>query len=910
MVAHFEFASARTEFRLQSAHLRSSLGFSSEMCAKAPTSSAQPGLGPQVSPSVSSSELRLAGCCTLTDDEFSLESEMEDTSSARLCLRVLGSFEVMLDGVAIPEDAWPRRKTKSLLKVLLTAPGDPFTVDQLIEAVLPEADVSRAASNIRARVSELRKVLEPSLRRGSDSQYVKRIGEGYAFNPNSDSWLDSLQFEQQIAEGHQHADGSQWTRAVDSLKSASALYRGEFLVEDRYADWAKNTRSRLREQHLQGLSRLAACYAELGRHRQVASCCRKILAVDACHESAAQQLLKVQSDTGHRAQMTRTYQQLEQALQGQLGVEPSVETQELFRELSQRESTRAERFDPRRLVVIPLVSVAPDPANEFLADGITEELIYTLSKVAGLEVIAQTTALKYKGARKSVAEIGRELRVGSLLEGSVQQVQGKTRILVQLIKVEGEAHLWAEQYDRDAQDILGVQGDVARKVATALEVQLLAKEEAAIRKEEESNREAHTAYMRGRLFLARRTREAYLKAIDFFERSIATVPDYARAFTGLADAYLLLVEFASAPDCYDKARVCTQQALELDPLCAEAYASLGRIAWLDEGDVHKAESKFLRAIELNPNYAQAHDWYAGLLIHTGRFKDACQQSETALSLDPLSAPVVLRYARSLHEAGRLVEAVDQYQQALEIDSELESAWWGLWYCLAAMWDWDRAEAITRKTLKQHPDNPCAHVNLAQCVTCRGRIEEGQVEIRKALALAGNPPRAFILYHAGINCYFARQYDEGIEFFRQLLKRNPAWNSAHNLIAKCLIQQECLEEALDELDAAERVFGGADPFWDAHTHMDRGIIHARLGEPEKAENELAVLMHSSGRLNRRFAVAGILDELGKADEAMDWLEAAATAREPHVTTLLKVPAFDRLRSHSRFQALLKRIGLAG
>jgi len=370
-----------------------------------------------------------------------------------------------------------------------------------------------------------------------------------------------------------------------------------------------------------------------------------------------------------------------------------------------------------------------------------------------------------------------------------------------------------------------------------------------------------------------------------------------------------MVGFISASEGYEKAKAYTQQALALDPSCAEAHATLGYIIWLSKGDVHEAESEFLRAIEFNLNYAQAHEWYAGLLIHTGRVKEACQQSENALSLDPLSAPLILTYAESLHAAGRLGEAVDQYRKALDINPELESAWWGLWYSLAAAWDWDRAEDVTRKTIEQHPENPFAYVNLATCVMCRGRLKEGLVEIRKALALAGNPKRTSILSHAGHCHYFAREYDKATKFYRQVLKINPSLNSAHNMIAKCYIQQERYEEALEELDAAERVFGGADPFWNAHVHMDRGIIYARRSELEKAENELAALMRSSGRQNRRIAISGILCALGRIDEAVDWLESAATAREPHVAALRKVPTLDQLRSHPRFQALLKRIGLA-
>ncbi len=845
----------------------------------------------------------------LVGDHSILESEMKDARSACLCLRVLGTFEVVLDGTAIPEEAWPRRKTRDLLKVLLTAPGDVFTVDQLIDALLPDADVSRARSNIQARVSELRHTLEPNLKKGSDSQYIRHTGEGYAFNTDSDSWLDVVEFSRKILDAHRLADKSRWAEAVEAFDQALSLYRGEFLAEDRYEEWAAVTRLDLRSRCLDAQSRLAECYAKLDRLRQAISCCEKVLGIESHRESTIRQLMEYQAAMGERTKALITFETGAEQLKERLDVEPSSDLRELRDRIARQPAKRSSAsFDTRRVAVIPFVSIGTDPTNQLLADGMTEELIYTLSNVAGLEVIAQTTALKYKDNKKSAAEIGNELQVGSVLEGSVQQAGKSARIVVQLIKVAQETHLWAEQYDRNVDDVLRVQADIARSTAEALKVRLLSKEERVITREAGLDSRARIAYMKGRLFLGRRTRQACEKAVQYFEEAISIKPNHARALTGLADAYCLMVGVLSADVGYGKAEEYVGRALAVDASCAEAHATMGLIAWNHYGDMQEAEREFTRAIDLNPNYAQAHEWYAGLLMHTGRLAEACERSEIALSLDPLSGPLVLVYAESLHQAGRLDEAVEQYQKALEINAELEGAWWGLWYSLAAAWDWDRAEAVTRETVKKHPENPFAYVNLATCVKCRGRLEEGLVEISKALALAGNPPRTSILFHVGLIHHFARQYDKAIKFFRQVLERDPSWNSAHNMIAKCCIEQECYEEALEELDASEHVFGGADPFWNAHVHMDRGIIYARSGETEKAESELAVLMSSSGRQNRRIAISGILNALGRVDEAMDWLEAAATAREPHVAALLNIPTFDQLRSHPRFQALLKRIGL--
>ena len=195
---------------------------------------------------------------------------------------------------------------------------------------------------------------------------------------------------------------------------------------------------------------------------------------------------------------------------------------------------------------------------------------------------------------------------------------------------------------------------------------------------------------------------------------------------------------------------------------------------------------------------------------------------------------------------------------------------------------------------------------------RGQLEKGLAAIQKALDLEPEPRRAYVLFHAGVRFYFARDFDRAIDFFRQTLERNARWNPAHILLAGSYMHmpQPRLEQALDELAAAEKAYGGADPFWQVHVHMNRGKIYAWRGETDKAEEELAILLRASGRgENRRIAIAGVLGALGRLDEAFDWLNEAATAREAHIAALRMSPDFDLLRSHPSFEALLKRVGLA-
>jgi len=830
-------------------------------------------------------------------------------SSAELKIRTLGGFAIARNDQEIPENAWPRRKTKELFKILLTAPGAIFTIDQLIDILLPDADVRRASSNIRARASELRAVLEPDRLSGQKSQYIRRVGEGYAFLLDSNCWVDIVAFETGLAKAQEAADETRWTDAVDQFEKTLCLYRGSFLNEDRYAEWAESTRAHLRQRYLEGTLSLALCYARLDRSLDALRCYQKVLAVDPCDERSARQLMRLLHDTGRSAQAVRVYRHLAESLRTELDVEPSEETLSFFRQITQREPTPVTQLDPCRIAVIPFVSVDSDPQSAILADGMTEELIYTLSKVSGLEVIAQTTVLKYKGARKSVAEIGRELRVGSVLEGSTQKEKNRARILVQLIDVQSEAHLWAEQFDQDLPGFFAVQASIAQRTADALRVRLLLNGQTTIETEARLDSEAQATYIQGRQLLDKRTAESSREAVARFGQVVAVAPRHTRALVGLAEAHLGMAEYEAAAEHFQEAKHCAETALGIDPNCAEAHGLRGHMLLVLEGDTDAAERELLRAVDLSPSCTTAHTWYANLLARTDRLEEACRYSEMAASLDPLSGALALSYAVTLHTAGRLAKAVDQFQKAIAINPEQEDAWWGLWYSLAGAWDWDRAEQITRQGVANFPKTPFSYINLATCLMCRGRIEEGLSESLKAIAITDEPKRTVILFHVGACHYFARKYETAIAYLREVLERNPSSNPSHNMIAKCCIQLGLYDEALAELDAAESAFGGATPFWQTHVHMDRGKIFAHLGAPSKAEKELAILMKNPGRPNYRIAVSGILSALGRIDEAWEWLESAATAREHHIAALRKAPDLDSYRSHPRYLTLLRRVGLS-
>ena len=315
---------------------------------------------------------------------------------------------------------------------------------------------------------------------------------------------------------------------------------------------------------------------------------------------------------------------------------------ETYRLLLDSEKNEPSSMAPKnRVAVLPLSNISPDPKDGYFADGLTEELITVLSHVQGLRVIARTSVDRYKDRDRGAAQIGRELMVGSMIEGSVRIAGDRLRVSVQLVDASSEEHLWSENYDRRLNDIFEVQSDIAKRVAEKLKVKLLAKEEARLDRRRLTSIGVYKDYLKGRALLAKRESSEMMEAKQFFEKAITEDPSYAPALAGLADAYFLLGDYWAMPvdEARRKSREFLSRALKLDPELAEARASLG-LNLTNEYRFVEAESEFRRSIDLNPSYATAHLWYSSCLGSLRRYDEQLEQLEIAEQLDPMSAVVL------------------------------------------------------------------------------------------------------------------------------------------------------------------------------------------------------------------------------------------------------------------------------
>jgi TolB-like protein/Flp pilus assembly protein TadD/predicted Ser/Thr protein kinase len=356
------------------------------------------------------------------------------------------------------------------------------------------------------------------------------------------------------------------------------------------------------------------------------------------------------------------------------------------------------------LAVLPLANLSGDPEQEYFADGMTEELITDLSKIGSLKVISRTSVMQYKDARKPLREIGRELGVEGVIEGSVRRVGDRVRITAQLIYAPSDTHLWAESYDRDLHDILKLQGEVAQVIANEVNAKVTPQEQARLSGKRPIDPEVYQAYLQGRYYWNKRTEEDIRKAIGYFQQAINKDPNYALAYAGLADSYLVLSLYSSASwqDTYRQAKAAATKALEIDDSLAEAHATLASTRAGEQWDLAGALTELARAIQLNPNYATGHQWYAEYLICWGDAEKAIAEIRRAQELDPLSPVVNSTYGRILLQARRYDGALAQAQKTLQMDANF------------------------------YP----GHQLLAEVYEQRGRFEEAITEGQRAATLAG------------------------------------------------------------------------------------------------------------------------------------------------------------------------------
>lgn len=372
------------------------------------------------------------------------------------------------------------------------------------------------------------------------------------------------------------------------------------------------------------------------------------------------------------------------------------------------------------IAVLPFVNMSSDEENEYFSDGMTEELIHALTKVDGLRVASRTSAFAFKGKDADAREIGRKLNVTTLLEGSVRKAGNKLRVAAQLIKVADGYHIWSETFERDLKDVFAVQDDIANRIVETLKLTLLGERKSLV-VPPTVNVEAYNDYLRGRFHWNKRSEEALQRGIGCFGDAVRVDPHFALAYVGLADSYIVLGGYGYLPtrDAYTRAKAEAIKALEIDEDLAEAHTSLAYVRTFYDWDWAAADRAFRRAIELNPHYPTARQWYGQYLASLGRFDEAVATLRRALQLDPLSLPICASMGRALYYARRFDEAISQCRSALEMEPTfaLAHAWLGMAYL--AKRETPQAMAELEKAVELTHGNPVLLAGLGAAYAAAG-----------------------------------------------------------------------------------------------------------------------------------------------------------------------------------------------
>jgi serine/threonine protein kinase/Tfp pilus assembly protein PilF len=369
----------------------------------------------------------------------------------------------------------------------------------------------------------------------------------------------------------------------------------------------------------------------------------------------------------------------------------------------------------KAIAVLPFKNLSDSKEDEYFADGIQEDLITQLSKIADLKVISRTSVMQYKGTSRNVRDIGKDLDVGAVLEGSVRRAGNQVRIAAQLIDAHNEGHLWADTYDREYKQVFAIQSEIAQRIASSLQAKLSTAEKERLANPAITNIEAYNAYLQGRYFVGLRTKEDYEKAVGCFERAMKIDPNYARAWAGLAMVHSSQADDGYLPveDGYTKARKEIERALELDPNLAEAHAIIGSMKRLNDWDWPGAEVSLRRALDLDPGNTTAMLGLVRLSADLGRSDEAIALNHRAIELDPLSTSAYRRLS-------------------------------GITYCVGKL---EEAEGAIRKVLELNPQYPAAHETLGEIYLAQSKPEEALAEMQRETDRQWHLYGLALIYHA-------------------------------------------------------------------------------------------------------------------------------------------------------------------
>jgi len=428
----------------------------------------------------------------------------------------------------------------------------------------------------------------------------------------------------------------------------------------------------------------------------------------------------------------------------------------------------------RSIAVLPFVNASPDPENEYLSDGITDELIDALSKVRGLRVASRTTVFGLKGKIQDVRAVGAMLGASAVIEGTVRRSGDRLRISAQLTSTEDGSLLWSQRFDRTLEDVFAFQDEIAHTIVDALRATTFADLSEPIPQRYIGNANAYSLYLKGRFEWNKRTKEGVAAGIKYFKQAVAEDPRYAPAYTGLSDSYALHVDYRSVPvkEGFELAKLNARKAIELDETLAEAHASLAWSLFIYDWDWTAAEREFRRAIELAPGYATGHQWYAFLLIARGQVEEALIEAHMSQELDPASVSIRRGLGGVYAYARRWEQARFHTERAIAMNPLAEESYRLLGMALFRLGRMEEAERVLRESAALPGAGPYADATLGYVLAQRGKLAEAEAicgQLEKQARTGYVSPVAFGTLSLGLS-----QWDSALDWIQKSIDERRGW----------------------------------------------------------------------------------------------------------------------------------------
>ena len=558
----------------------------------------------------------------------------------------------------------------------------------------------------------------------------------------------------------------------------------------------------------------------------------------------------------------------------------------------------------KSIAVLPFVNMSSDKENEYFSDGITEEILNYLAKIKNLRVISRTSVFTYKGRKDiSIAEIGHELDVSHVLEGSVRKSGSKVRITAQLIRSADDAHLWSESFDRNLEDIFLLQDEIAQTIVETLKMEYIGHTNEQQPKKTETNIDAYNMYLQGKHFQNHRDEEGMKIALSFFKKTVQLDPEYELAYVGLANTYLLLADYGygSFDENLPLAEYNANIAMNLNPTSAEVYAANAYVSLIRKDDPQKTESYYLKAIELNPNYARAHHWYSDFLkIVMKDYKRSLFHGKEAQKLDPLSGIIGINLAKTQISLNQMDHAESTLKNIIKVHPEFLQAFISLSNLYMSKGQWHESEMMAKKATDIKPDDGVSWKTLAEILIVQGKTSEGINAYKKFLDL--NPSSTMALEHLSVGYYFGRNFDKASKIINTIYDQTTFAPLANLVEGWILMQKKDYTGSLTVLQKSRNGFLGLSAFYEALALGAQGIIFAVQEDKEGVELIISEL-ENFGESNGVKSMIGII-KLYSGDQSKGYkiIKDSILNDNPYIYFFID-PKLDRFKNDVRFIELL-------